>query len=160
MKKFLPIVLTMLFVTVFSMVLFADQKEGSKNEGFNGMYNPKTLLKMAADLNLTSDQFEKLKVIIKDSVKKDENKDAEKTEDGSLKAEMEKDTPDEAKVSEILTKMSEKHLAETKAKIHNALTVRAILTKDQIEILKKKEKEEKEEPAKGKDKKDKEEENE
>ena len=148
MKK-LTLFLTFIFISVFSVILLADQKEGK--EGFGGMYSPKMILAMASELNLTADQFEKLKPITKDSGKKEENKDDMKAEKDSLKSEMEKDAPDEAKIGDVLAKMSEKHLAEMKAKIHKTLAVRAILTKDQIEILKKKEKEEKEENGKDKD---------
>ena len=149
MKKVAAILLPVLVLALFSAFAFADEGNGGFAKGgfnrgpaegmmFGAMYSPKAILAMASELNLTSDQFEKIKAIEKDSPKKAFDKDAAKANREDLKAEFEKDAPDEAKIAGIMAKMSETRQAAIKAKIHEMITVKAVLTKDQIAIIKKK----------------------
>jgi Spy/CpxP family protein refolding chaperone len=148
MKKVTAILLPVLVLALFSAFAFADEGKGGFAKGgfnrggegmmFGAMYSPKAILGMADELNLTSDQFEKIKAIQKDSRKKAFDKDAAKTNREALKAEFEKDAPDEAKIADIMAKMDEPRQAMKKAMIHEILQVKAVLTKDQIAIIKKK----------------------
>jgi Spy/CpxP family protein refolding chaperone len=152
MKKVTAILLAVFVLALFSAIAFADEGKGGFAKGgfnrgghegmqFGGMYSPKMILAMASELNLTSDQFEKIKAIEKDSPKKVFDKDAEKANREALKSEFEKDSPDEAKIADIMAKMSETRQTAIKAKIHEMLKVKAVLTKDQIDIIKKKKEE-------------------
>ena len=151
MKKFTAVLLAVFVLAAFSAMLMADQEKGGVDGkgcmmmkgGFAGhqfgvMYSVKAILGMASELNLTSDQFEKLKAIEKDSPKKAFDKDAAKTDRDALKAEFEKNSPDEKTIDDMMDKMAAKRQDMVKAKIHEMLAVKAVLTNDQIDIIKKK----------------------
>jgi Spy/CpxP family protein refolding chaperone len=155
MKRFAAVVFSAVLVLVFSALLFAEGKGpgpgGRMGGGMEGgfMMSPKMILGMASELNLTADQMEKIKKIADETPEKAGNKDEMKNESDAIKEEMDKDSPDEAKIVGIMTKINDKHLTAMKAGIHTALEVRAVLTKDQREILKKKMEEKKEKLSKG-----------
>jgi Spy/CpxP family protein refolding chaperone len=170
MKKIGLIVLSVVLVLGFSALLLADNAAGGKMGMGKGMemsgdmgmcmgmaccmdgkymVGPKMVLAMAAELNLTPDQMEKLKKLSGEMQEKDMNMDEMQKDRDSMNMELEKDGPDESKINDMMSKMMEKHQAMMKDKIHNSLTVRAVLTKDQWEKLKKK-MDEKKETGKGK----------
>jgi len=151
MKKLGLLAVAVVMVFAFSVCLLADDPAGQPS-GFHGkmmgkrmhkpmmggFYSARMILGMAAELDLTADQFAKLKEIMKSEPKKDKGKGGMKDEMEALKAEFKKDTPDEAKIDEILIKMNDKKIEAMKERIHNMLAVKAVLTKEQKDILKKK----------------------
>lgn len=101
------------------------------------MAGPKMVLAMASELNLTAEQMEKLKKISADMPEKGDKMEEMMKDREALHAEMQKETPDEAKINAMIDKMAEKHKAAIKAKLKIKLAVDAVLTKEQKEILKK-----------------------
>jgi len=149
MKRFMLAVCSAMLVLVFSAFVSAAWQGQHGRMGKGGMaggfmMSPKMILSMASELNLTTEQMEKIKKIADAIPKKGDNKDEMKKNMDAIKDEMNKDTPDEAKIIDIMTKINEKHLDAMKKRIHTALAVRAVLTKDQLDILKKKREEMKE----------------
>jgi Spy/CpxP family protein refolding chaperone len=145
MKRFVTVALAVVFVFAVSVMAFAEDKApcgkmGKENgmgmsAGF--MMGPKMILSMASELNLTTDQMDKIKKIADGLPKKGDNKDEMKKDRDAIKEEMDKDSPDEAKIVDIMTKIADKRVAAMKTRIHTELAVRAVLTKDQIAQLKK-----------------------
>ncbi len=140
MKKLGVIVMSVVVVFALSGMMLAQGGAQGGKTGVAGkrMMGPKMVLAMASELNLTSDQMEKLKKISDEMPAKNVNKDEMKSSREALKAEMEKDSPDETKIGSILDKISDSHKAAMKQRLHNVLAVSAVLTKEQKEILKKK----------------------
>jgi periplasmic protein CpxP/Spy len=99
---------------------------------------PRMILAMASELNLTADQMDKIKKIIDTMPEKGAIKSGMKDEMKDIKAEMQKDSPDQSKINAMIDKMAEKHKADIAAMIKNKAAVDAVLTKEQKEILKKK----------------------
>jgi Spy/CpxP family protein refolding chaperone len=138
MRKKLIVFLAVLLVSLFSAILMAES-EGKNEKGFAGnMFSPKMVLSMALEINLSDAQFNKIKEVIKNSPAEKEDEGLENTERNELKAEIEKDSPDKARIDAILSKMANERLAEMKADIDRQLSVRSVLTKGQIEIIKQK----------------------
>jgi Spy/CpxP family protein refolding chaperone len=162
MKKFLFALVAVMLLFALSAAVCADGKAGFGKDrggmmmGAGMMMNPKMLLSMAAELNLTADQMDKLKTMAADMPAIGSKKDGIKKDMEDFKAEMQKDAPDQDKINAMIDKMADSHKAAMKERIKNALAVRAVLTKDQREILKKKMEDRKEKTGKwmGKDKKD------
>ncbi len=117
------------------------------------MVMPKMALAMASELNLTADQMEKLKKLDSEMPEKGVNRDGMKKDRDAMKAELEKDSPDEAKIADMMKKMSEKHQAAMKQRVHTMLAVKAVLTKGQWEKLKKMKEDKKAGKGKGRGKK-------
>jgi|GEM_PF-1351729 Spy/CpxP family protein refolding chaperone len=167
MKKFLTVVLSASMLFVFSALMFAQEKGsfgmGEMGCGMDGqfMMYPKMVLSMASELNLTSDQMDKIKKISDEKSAKEPSKDemkssmeSMKSDMEALKAEMDSDAPDQAKIDSMIDKTAEKmaedHKTMMKNRVHTELAVKAVLTKDQKEILKKKMEEKKENMKNGK----------
>jgi Spy/CpxP family protein refolding chaperone len=174
MRKALTVVFAMLLFCAFLSVLMAapaceNEPMGGPGKrmmgGEGGMmfmpYSPARILGMASELNLTSDQFEKIKQIEKDSRDGKEKKEDAISGMKDMRAEFEKDSPDEAKIDKMMDTMAAKRVERMKKGVHTMLAVKAVLTKDQLNILKEKKDKMKEKWAgkgkdKGKDKDDKE----
>jgi Spy/CpxP family protein refolding chaperone len=154
MKKFTAVLFSVIVLAFFSAMVMAQVGMGGYGKmgsgmgsgcmmmqrgghPFGGMYSVKAILGMASELNITSDQFEKLKAIEKDSAKIPDM-DAAMADMKDMKAELAKDSPDEAKIDEMMSKMAAKHQEMMKAKIHEMIAFKAVLTSDQRDIIKKK----------------------
>jgi Spy/CpxP family protein refolding chaperone len=159
MKKSLVIVLAAMMLFVFSAMVSAEGKgcmEGMPMGGMmcgmmagNMMMGPKMVLSMASELNLTADQMDKLKKVTDDMPDKGAKMDEMENNMKAMKEELQKDTPDEAKIDSMIDKMAEKHKAAIKNRIKTVQAVNGILTKEQKEILKKSMEDKKEKMGKG-----------
>jgi Spy/CpxP family protein refolding chaperone len=140
MKKFGVIAMSAVVLFALSGMMLAEGAAPAGKDGRESrrVIGPKMVLAMASELNLTSDQMEKLKKISDETPAKATDKDEMKSNREALKAEMGKDSPDEAKIGAIIDKMSDSRKAAMKLRMHTALAVTAVLTKEQREILKKK----------------------
>ena len=140
MKKLGVIAMSAVVLFALSGMMLAEGAAPAGKDGRESkrMMGPKMALAMASELNLTSEQMEKLKKISDETPVKAFGKDEMKSNREALKAEMGKDLPDEAKVGAIIDKMSDSRKAAMKQRMHTALAVSAVLTKEQKEILKKK----------------------
>ncbi len=149
MKRFGMVLASVLMLFVFSAVICAeDGGQGAPMEhggmmmpgGMDGgfMMGPKMILAMASELNLTTDQMDKLKKIGDETPAKGEAKEGVDKDMEAFKAEMQNDTPDETKIDALIDKMASNRVTTMKNRLKTALATRAILTKDQREILKKK----------------------
>lgn len=150
MKRSAVAVFLAVVLFVFAAASFAQADGSCAKMGMGGgmdgkmMMSPKMVLAMASELNLTTDQMERLKKITDETPAKGAVKDDMKADMEAMKAEMQKDTPDEAKINTIMDKMADNHKAAMKNRLKTVLAVHAILTKEQREILKKKMEEKKE----------------
>lgn len=142
MKKIGSILVTLAIWFVLSMVLFANGNEVSGKAGESDvsgafMMGPKMVLSMASELNLTAEQMGKLKKISDEIPVKDSIMVASKADRDSLKAEMKKDAPDENKLNAVIDKINNSHKTAMKSRTKAVLAVRAVLTKEQLEKLRK-----------------------
>jgi len=98
---------------------------------------PKMLLSKASELNLSTEQMEKLKKIAdKKPVKGSKREDMEKVHE-TLKAELEKEKPDMGKVDSLIDEIAKKHAETMKQNALDSVEISLLLTKEQKEILKK-----------------------
>ena len=155
MKKIVASVFLLVLLMAFSAVLLAEG-DGPCKMGKGGMMGgmerpmmgPKMVLAMASELNLTADQMDKIKKIADAVPEKGEVKEGMGKDMEDMKAEMQKDAPDEAKINSMIDKMADAHKAAMKQRVKTMLAVHAVLTKEQRQILKKKMEEKKEKMGK------------
>ena len=105
--------------------------------GMDGAMRPKMLLSKASELNLSTAQMEALKKLAyKKPVKGAKREEMSKVHE-SIKAELEKEKPDMAKIDSMIDEMTKKHAESMKQNARDAAEINALLTKEQKEILKK-----------------------
>jgi Spy/CpxP family protein refolding chaperone len=111
-----------------------------------------SILAFAVELDLTAAQIEKLVAIEKESNAKAKKIHQEmKALMEQMRKETEKDSPDESKVDEIINRIAENHKLFMKERFHDMLQIKAVLTKDQREKMKKLMESEMRRPEPGKD---------
>ncbi|HRU40264.1 MAG TPA: periplasmic heavy metal sensor [Candidatus Goldiibacteriota bacterium] len=111
--------------------------EGKKGTAMNGG-GASMILSMASELNLTAEQMEKLKKLADEKKIHYANRDEMKKYREEMRAEMQKEKPDQAKIDLIIDRMAEKKKAAMKQRSAHMLKVHEILTKEQRDILMKK----------------------
>ncbi|MBN2755498.1 MAG: periplasmic heavy metal sensor [Candidatus Goldbacteria bacterium] len=105
--------------------------------GMDGAMRPKMLLSKASELNLSTAQMEALKKIAdKKPVRGAKREEMAKVHE-TIKAELEKEKPDMAKVDSMIDEMAKKHAETMKQNARDSAEINALLTKEQKEILKK-----------------------
>ena len=149
MRKFGMVLASVLMLFAFSAAICAEDGGQGMPMGHGGMMmpggmggsfimGPKMLLAMASELNLTTDQMDKLKKMSDDMPAKGEAKEGVDKDAEAIKAEMLSDAPDETKIDALIDKMASSRVTAVKNRLKTVLAARAILTKDQRKILKKK----------------------
>jgi Spy/CpxP family protein refolding chaperone len=139
MKRMGFIVMSLMLLLAFSAIVSAEGNDGCSMKGRMAMgIGPKMVLAMASELNLTTDQMDKLKKISDDMTEQNGKNGDMKKQMEEMKAEMQKDSPDEAKIDALIDKAAEQHKTAIKARIKVIQSVSAILTSQQKDILKKK----------------------
>lgn len=142
----MAVVLLFAFTAVVSGANKADCKMGKgmemgqkmgMNMGMDGAMRPKMLLSKASELNLSTAQMEAIKKLAdKKPVKGAKREEMSKVHE-SIKAELEKEKPDMAKIDSMIDEMTKKHAESMKQNARDAAEINALLTKEQKEILKK-----------------------
>lgn len=135
MKHFKRLALFVLLSAFFAAQTAADNREKPGNMPMPP--SPPSILSLASDLDFTAEQITKLVYIEKNSKKltlkiQEEFKKLMK----EMQNEMDKDTPDHAKIYTIIDKMSLNHGAMMKTMIEDMLSIKAVLTKDQNKKMK------------------------
>ncbi|MCE5299615.1 MAG: periplasmic heavy metal sensor [Spirochaetia bacterium] len=151
MRKNRALGLLLVLLFVFSAMAMASDRPACRNGGFAGGQgmmgvmgmggamgmNPSRILSMASELNLTTDQMEKLKKIADTTPEKGTHRQEMSKEMNELKAELEKEKPDQAKIDTMIDRITQKRAAAMKERVKISLEVSSVLTKEQKEILKK-----------------------
>ena len=96
-----------------------------------------SILNFAEELNLTGEQFEKLKAIEKESAAAEE-KLARETRSlmEELRRETDKDNPDGKKLADIIDRITANHKAMLTSHVHDMIKIKSVLTKEQQKALK------------------------
>ncbi|PKL91049.1 MAG: hypothetical protein CVV21_09650 [Candidatus Goldiibacteriota bacterium HGW-Goldbacteria-1] len=140
----LAVILLFAFTAVVSGANKADCKMGKGMEmgqkmgmGMGGAMCPKMLLSKASELNLSTEQMEKLKKLgDKKPVKGSKREEMGKVHE-TIKAELAKEKPDMAKIDKMIDETTKKHADAMKQNARDSAEINALLTKEQKEILKK-----------------------
>jgi len=148
MKKTFVTGLAVMLLFAFTAIVSGENKEDCKmgkgmemgqkmGMGMGGAMCPKMLLSKASELNLSTEQMEKLKKLgDKKPVKGSKKEEMGKVHE-TIKAELEKEKPDMAKIDSIIDEMTKKHAETMKQNARDSAEINSILTKEQKEILKK-----------------------
>jgi Spy/CpxP family protein refolding chaperone len=136
MRLFIGAAIVLLITTVIPAASMAD------DTGRPGPWHvppvPPSILNLAADLDFTPAQVEKLMEIEKNSKKNMEMIQEEfKKLMARMQDEMEKDNTDTVKINALIDKMSLNHTAMLKARTRDMLAIKAVLTKQQREKMRK-----------------------
>lgn len=149
MKKNFFTALFVLLLSVPSFILYAGMapafNDGPKPDGLppmapggpRGPMQPPSILNFADELNLTGDQFDKIKAIEKaSSAVEEKNRKLMRENMEKMKSEIDKDSPDEKKLDAIIAEMSVLQKEMMTNQVHNMLKFKMVLTKEQQKILK------------------------
>ncbi len=133
-----------LFKAVTLFVLFSAALSGPAaaqspvNPGNMPPPGPPSILNLAAELDFTPAQVIKLMAIEKNSRKLMEKIITEfKKLMGRMRDEMDSETPDQTKINALIDKMSANNSAMLHARTEDMLAIKAVLTKEQREKMKK-----------------------
>jgi|GEM_PF-3544401 Spy/CpxP family protein refolding chaperone len=149
-KHFFTWLLIFMFLTP-AFILYADMpptgNDGPNPDGLpppamgpggpGGPMRQPSILNFADELNLTGDQFDKIKAIEKESSPVEEkNRKLMRKNMEKMKSEIEKDSPDEKKLDAIIAEMSVLQKEMMTNQVHNMLKFKMVLTKEQQKMLK------------------------
>lgn len=102
-----------------------------------GPMHPPSILNFAEELNLTGDQFEKIKAIEKESSAIEaKNLKLMRKNMEDMRTELDKDSPDEKKLDAIIARLSDLHREMMTNQMHNMLKFKMLLTREQQKTLK------------------------
>jgi Spy/CpxP family protein refolding chaperone len=145
MKKMLNVLLLFCLLLsapfIFSAAAASDDHTDMPPEPPSGMQNPgmhaMSVLNFASDLNITGDQFEKLKALEKESSTAD-NALLKQLDSfmNDMRNELDKDEPDMKKLDAITDQIASLNKEMLKSRISNMLKIRSVLTRDQQKKLK------------------------
>ncbi len=140
MKKKLVIALLPLFL-IAPFVIAGPPQAPPPGQGMSPMMGgpsgPPSILNLAVELNLSGEQFEKLKALEKESKPVEEKfrKETIKNMD-AMRDEMDKDKPSEEKLDAIIEKIAQGHKQMLTHQTRNMLKMKSILTKQQQKMMK------------------------
>jgi Spy/CpxP family protein refolding chaperone len=148
-KWFVPSIVPVLLILSTSVFAAAaqDDQPGPPAAGQPDDHRPgmppgghgMSILNFAADLNISGEQFEKLKAIEKESSAAEEKlfKEARSLMD-DMRKETEKDQPDEKTLDAVIDRISANHKQMLLMRVHNMMKIDAVLTRDQRKQLREK----------------------
>jgi Spy/CpxP family protein refolding chaperone len=151
MKKNLFTAFLVLLFSAPAFILYAAMppagNDGPNPDGFpppamshggpGGPMQPPSILNFADELNLTGDQFDKIKAIEKEtSAVEEKNRKLMRKNMEKMKSEINKDSPDEKKLDAIIAEMSVLQKEMMTNQVHNMLKFKMVLTGEQQKMLK------------------------
>jgi Spy/CpxP family protein refolding chaperone len=105
--------------------------------GPGGPMQPPSILNFAEELNLTGDQFDKIRAIEKEtSTIEETNRKLMRKNMDKMQSEIDKAFPDEKKLDAIIAEMSVLQKEMMTNQVHNILKFKMVLTKEQQKMLK------------------------